>query len=455
MAPRTKQKAMKTPKITHENYVPPAGHNAMASYPWPRIGKEGQPIDLDDPMLLTFNCEGWDKESAQKYNTLLNTEILSTRFGHTETLAALGLDTDVFETLNAMGIAPLCYQTHELYPDLVRQALATAHIRYDNPQAPTYENCSFSFMADGKFCSLSLDELNDIYEISDERKDVAVENKFTPMERFWDIIATESGSFASRKAYQSQIRNPTLSVIAKMVSNLLFAKDQTSKVTKGELQMLYSGLEGEISRTDNKKDLCGGLLTLLFKHFRINLQSYVVNYNIEYVDTPYLISCHILRDETTYRFTDKEGNVLFIKLPQPHLTNFSSIENIRFLPDPEFLCADPRAPPPDDDMDEPEDITPNEETTYYLGPLDDDADEAAYRRWMVDSQRKNNSLMKRILKAITGGCFGGQEPRPSAAEQTPQQSHRAGKEPAGSSAGAKRLPRNRRTAGRSESGESD
>ncbi|KAF2536333.1 hypothetical protein F2Q68_00021434 [Brassica cretica] len=129
-------------------------------------------------------------------------------------------------------------------------------------------------------------------------------------------------------------------------------------------------------RTDNKKDRCGSLLTPLFKHFRINLQSYAVNYNIEYVDTPYLIPCHILRDETTYRFTDKEGNVLFIKLPQPHLTNFSLIENIRFLPDPEFLCADPQAPPPDDDMDEPKDITPNEETAYDLGPLDDDADEA-------------------------------------------------------------------------------
>ncbi|KAF3598470.1 hypothetical protein F2Q69_00038485 [Brassica cretica] len=61
---------------------------------------------------------------------------------------------------------------------------------------------------------------------------------------------------------------------------------------------------------------------------------------------------------------------------------------------------------------------------------------------MVDSQRKNNSLMKRILKTITGGCFGGLEPRPSAAEQTPQQSHRAGEEPAESSVGAERLPRN-------------
>ncbi|KAF2578181.1 hypothetical protein F2Q68_00003318 [Brassica cretica] len=234
---------------------------------------------------------------------------------------------------------------------------------------------------------------------------------------------------------------------AKMVSNLLFAKDQTSKVTKGELQMLYSGLEDEIRRsqagipfqlvqtdpgfhliwmfytrkdfllrTDNKKGRCGSLLTPLFKHFRINLQAYAVNYNIEYVDTPHLISCHILHDETTYRFTDKEGNMLFIKLPQPHLTNISTIENIRFIPDPEFLCADPRAQPPDDDIVEPEDITPNEETAYDLGPLDDDADKAAYRRWMVDSQWKNSSLMKRILKAITGGCFGGQEPQPAAAE---------------------------------------
>ena len=131
-------------------------------------------------MLLDFNCEGWDEESATRYNTLLNTEILPTRFGHADTLAALGLDTDVFETLQAMGIAPLCYQTHELYPDLVRQVLATAHIRYENPSAPTYLNCSFSFMVDMKFCSLSLDKLNEIYETPDKRREVAVKNKFAP-----------------------------------------------------------------------------------------------------------------------------------------------------------------------------------------------------------------------------------------------------------------------------------
>ena len=108
-----------------------------------------------------------------------------------DTLVSLGLDTHVFETHHAMGIAPLCYRTHEFYPDLVRQVLATAHIGYDNPSKPTFENCSFSFMAGGKFCSLSLDKLSEIYEMSDERREVAVINKFTPKTLFGTSLRTE------------------------------------------------------------------------------------------------------------------------------------------------------------------------------------------------------------------------------------------------------------------------
>ncbi|KAF2584204.1 hypothetical protein F2Q70_00035866 [Brassica cretica] len=115
-----------------------------------------------------------------------------------------------------------------------------------------------------------------------------------------------------------------------MVSNLIFPKDQNSKVTKGELQMLYSGLKDEIrkardipiqsvntntgyhliwmfysrrdrlmrveNKSEGRKDRCGSLLTPLFKYFGINLRSYAVNHEIEYIDTPYLIACHILPD---------------------------------------------------------------------------------------------------------------------------------------------------------------
>ncbi|CAN7089687.1 unnamed protein product [Brassica rapa subsp. narinosa] len=164
-----------------------------------------------------------------------------------------------------MGLAPLCYQAQVLYPDLVRQLLATAQITYQNPTAPTYENCYFSFMAD------------------------------------------------------------------------------------------------------------------------------------------------------------------------------------------EHLCVDPRAPIPDENAagDDVEDITPPADGAYDLEDLTDVTDDHAYRRWMVDSQKKNNSLMKRILRALTGGCIRSQ------VERTTQGTRRPGKEPAGTSAREERLPRNRRTAGHSSSGDSD
>jgi len=476
MPPRTR--IPKALKASRGAATPSRSANVPSTYPWPNKA-EGQPININDPLLLDYNCEGWDKESAARYNRLLAAEILPTRFAHEETLAVLGLESDVFDTLDVMGLAPLCYQAQVLYPDLVRQVLATAQITYQNPTAPTYENCSFSFMADGKFCSISLHDLNELLEIADTPREVAVEKKFAPANAFWDLIAT--GKFTSRKAYQSQIRNPTLRIIAKIVSNILFAKELTSKVTNGELQVLYTGLEDEIRRdrvipiqavktnpgfllismlterkdsllrTEEKKDRCGSILTPLFKHFNINLDSYTVVPELEHIDTAYLITCHILRDESTYKFADKDGNTLYCKLPLPGLTDFTTLENIVFLPDAEHLCDDPRAPVPDANAarDDVEDMAPPADGAYDLEDLTDVTDDHAYRRWMVDSQKKNNSLMKRILRALTGGCIGSQD------EQTTQGTRRPGKEPAGTSTGEERLPRNRRTTGHSSSGDSD
>ena len=200
MPPRTRNP--KALKASRGAATPSHSANVPSSYPWPNKA-EGQPIKINDPLLLDYNCEGWDKESAARYNRLLAAEILPTRFAHAETLAALGLESDVFETLDVMGLAPLCYQAQVLYPDLVRQLLATAQITYQNPTAPTYENCYFSFMADGKFCSISLHDLNELLEIADTPREVSVDKKFAPANAFWDLIAT--GKFTSRKAYQSQI----------------------------------------------------------------------------------------------------------------------------------------------------------------------------------------------------------------------------------------------------------
>src|SRR5690606_5894211 len=150
-----------------------------------------------------------------------------------------------------------------------------------------------------------------------------------------------------------------------------------------------------------------------------------------------------------YTCAGKEGNSLFCKLPLPGHTDFTPQANIVFVPDPEHLCDAPRAPAPDVDMDEVEDVTPIDDEDYNLEDLTDVTDDHAYRRWMVDSQKKNNSLLRRILKGITGGCIGNQGHQPR------QRARRPGKEPVGTSSGGESLPQNRRTADHSGSGESD
>ena len=129
--------------------------------------------------------------------------------------------------------------------------------------------------------------------MADDPRDVSLVKGFAPTQPFWKLIAT--GDLKPRSANQSLLRNPSIRIIAKVLSNLLFAKDQTSKVTNGELQMLYSGLEDQIRaaragipvasvrqnpdfllaemfsekqttlrRGSQKQDRCGSLLTPLF-----------------------------------------------------------------------------------------------------------------------------------------------------------------------------------------------
>ncbi|KAF2565670.1 hypothetical protein F2Q68_00027575 [Brassica cretica] len=131
-------------------------------------------------------------------------------------------------------------------------------------------------------------------------------------------------------------------------------------------------------------------LTPLFRHLELDISVYQCSETTAFIDIPYLINCQILRDENTCSF--------LISLRRPKLSYRDDT-----MDDVEFVCTD------------------GGNNEYDLGPLDDNADAATYQRWMVDSQRKNNSLMKRILKVITGGCMGA----PSTAEPVKTSLHHA------------------------------
>ncbi|KAF3579719.1 hypothetical protein DY000_02034576 [Brassica cretica] len=200
-------------------------------------------------------------------------------------------------------------------------------------------------------------------------------------------------------------------VAAKVMSNLLFTKDQTSKVTRGELQMLCAGVEDELKSYDIeiptapmttspgcvlaqmfvdkkarvvkgslKKDRSGSLLTPLFRHLELNLSVYQCNETAAFIDIPYLINCQILRDENTYSFLSQDERNLYCKLPQPNITSLSDVTNICFVPDAQYLWANPKSSYRDDTMDDVKFVrTDGGNNAYDLGPLDDNADDATYR----------------------------------------------------------------------------
>ncbi|KAF3538377.1 hypothetical protein F2Q69_00021982 [Brassica cretica] len=437
MAPRRTKAAsrIKPPNTRGE----PEDYTVPITYPWPR--EEGTEISLTDLNIPKSSETRWDKEASRRYNTLLNTNIFPTRFVDAEALSDLGLHEDLHAVLQVMGIADLCHRTHPLYPDLVRQVLATAELTFKRTGFPIFEEASFTFFASGVKHSISLETLTEIYEISEEYTQTSFSRKFIPEQAFWKFIA--SGNFKSRSASQSHIRSPVMRITVKVLSNLLFSKDQTSKVTRGELQMLCAGVEDELKSSDigiptsPMTTSPGCVLVQMFVDKKARV---------------------ILRDETTYSFLSQDGRNLYCKLPQPNITSLSDVTNICFVPDAQFLCVDPKSSYRDDTMDDVEFVRTNGgDNAYDMGPLDDNADDAAYRRWMVNSQRKNNSLMKRILKAITGGCMGAPSIAEPRHDQRTPSSHRPGKEPAGIARGdeetAWATPRrmNRRSAGQSKS----
>ncbi|KAF2599695.1 hypothetical protein F2Q68_00010038 [Brassica cretica] len=182
MAPRRTKAAsrIKPPNARGE----PEDYTVPITYPWPR--EEGTEISLTDLNIPKSSETRWDKEASRRYNTLLNTNIFPTRFVDAEALSDLGLHEDLHAVLQVMGIADLCHRTHPLYPDLVRQVLATAELTFKRTGFPIFEEASFTFFASGVKHSISLETLTEIYEISEEYTQTSFPRKILtpPFERW-------------------------------------------------------------------------------------------------------------------------------------------------------------------------------------------------------------------------------------------------------------------------------
>ena len=112
-------------------------------YPWPRE-REGVPLEtfehFVDPhtAVKDIKCthreikDEWDGYDSLFYNEWLKVSIEPTRFLDWATTRRLGLETDLVEMVRELGLRTMGTQTYDLYPELVRQFMASVQVYYAN-----------------------------------------------------------------------------------------------------------------------------------------------------------------------------------------------------------------------------------------------------------------------------------------------------------------------------------
>uniref|UniRef100_A0A1J3DBX3 Arabidopsis retrotransposon Orf1 C-terminal domain-containing protein n=1 Tax=Noccaea caerulescens TaxID=107243 RepID=A0A1J3DBX3_NOCCA len=446
MAPRQRFSTRKDKHVAGPSDV------TSSTYPWPR--PDGVPFNLPDDTIPENSDSRWDQVDCFYYNKLLNVEMEPTRLMCAETLKRLGIHDQVQSILLHAKLMGLALETSPLYPDLARQCLATVRITYANPETPLVKEATLSFFAGGKKYSIPMEHFCDLYGFHSEDADLTFPKKFGIASRFWQTIA--DGPYRSNSASQSLIRHPAVRICARIISQMFFNRYAGNKVHMDELMLLYYGcreivrepfgrefaVEHSISLgtqfamticavkdkvrsgASGKTERIGSLLTTLFEIARVPLNSAKRYDKLNLMDTAHLVNSQILRDADTYRFKNEHGVLQYVFLPDPSITQLNTLEDLRFMHAPLQTTSAPhrdapalacpsssRAPPPHlEDMETSERsadapfTTPAYDSEFDLPPISDEYDIAEYRRWMVASQKKNNSLMQRILQMLARGC---------------------------------------------------
>ena len=116
--------------------------------PWPRT--ENTPFDVsgyDDPRAAINSNEcrhrplsdNWDDFDSLFYNPWLGVSIEPTKFLDRRILKMLGIERDVQDMITQLGLGTMPSHAYDLYPDLVRQFMATVEVTYRTSSARVAE----------------------------------------------------------------------------------------------------------------------------------------------------------------------------------------------------------------------------------------------------------------------------------------------------------------------------
>ncbi|KAL0791221.1 hypothetical protein Bca101_007467 [Brassica carinata] len=197
----------------------PPPPSVLNQYPWPRE-REEDPIPLFDHFTNTrtaangLECRNraitntWDDYYSIFYNEWLKLSIDPTRFVETEVIRLLGIRSDLEAIFVDLGMGNIATNPHVLYPELIRQFMATVQVNYAHERVRTASEGILSFFICGICYRVPLSALSTIYGFQNTELQHAVVPGFAGRLHFWEHIAT--GIFDSGPALQTDIRHSTL-----------------------------------------------------------------------------------------------------------------------------------------------------------------------------------------------------------------------------------------------------
>ena len=213
-----------------------------------------------------------------------------------------------------------------LYPELVRQFMATVNVYYAHERAKRTNEGVLTFFIPGIHYIVRLLTLCTIYGFEKERQHAIVPD-FAGISAFWGHIATDF--FDSAKILQTDTHHPTLRYFMKVLANTLLCKMEPSKVRVQELTLVYYAVRSLVHLEDieeptddvwpnigavfaehlvklkmklfqskgRKKETIGSLLTLIFIHSGVLLDDAEMDDRIVYMDAAHLMSTQWLKED--------------------------------------------------------------------------------------------------------------------------------------------------------------
>ncbi|KAF2556538.1 hypothetical protein F2Q68_00016132 [Brassica cretica] len=137
-----------------------------------------------------------------------------------------------------LGMGNMPTNPKVLYPELVRQFMATVNVYYAKERAKRANEGILTFFIRGIHYRGPLSALSIIYRFQNAELQHAIIPGFAGRSHFWEHIAT--GIFDCGSALQMDICHPTQCYFMKVLANTLLCKMEPSKVRVQELTLVYN-----------------------------------------------------------------------------------------------------------------------------------------------------------------------------------------------------------------------